>query len=304
MEYYSKLNYDVFTNSNDICAMNKTTASRPRGRPRNTDNEAAQGTVQALDRGLVLLKALAKEGDSSVTDIALTVGLPTSTTHRILSTLQKHQFVDYDSKSQLWSIGLEAFRVGSTYLARTDLVETSRRLMHELTDSTGETANLAITEDGDVVFISQVETHNPIRAFFRPGTRGFMHASGIGKAILANMSKTDVEKILAKKGCPSFTDKTLSSPRNLFDDLERTKTRGWSLDDEETYTGMRCVAAPIFNLYGEAIAGVSVSGPAVRFSDQALTGIGEQVMQAANEITRIIGGKLPIPGTFMPTTKP
>jgi len=270
--------------------MNKTT-NRPRGRPRNTVNEAAQGTVQALDRGLVLLKALAKEGDSSVTDIALTVGLPTSTAHRILSTLQKHQFVDYDSKSQLWSIGLEAFRVGSTYLDRTDLVETSRRLMHELTETTGETANLAIPEDGDVVFISQVETHNPIRAFFRPGTRGFMHASGIGKSILANMPRNEVEKILARKGCPGFTDKTLSSPQNLFNDLERTRTRGWSLDDEETYTGMRCVAAPIFNFYGEPVAGVSVSGPAVRFKDQALTGIGEQVMRAANEITRITGGK-------------
>ncbi len=210
----------------------KMPGKRPRGRPRKIISESTQGTVQALDRGLMLLETLAKEGSSSVTDIALTVGLPTSTAHRILSTLQKHQFVDYDSKTQLWSIGLEAFRVGSKYLDRTNLVEFSRRPMHELTDSTGETTNLAITDNGDVVFISQVETNNPIRAFFNPGTRGFMHASGIGKAILAHLSKPEIEKVLEKKGCPSFTANTLSSPGSLFDDLEKIMARGWSLDDE------------------------------------------------------------------------
>ncbi len=269
----------------------KMPGKRPRGRPRKIISESTQGTVQALDRGLMLLETLAKEGSSSVTDIALTVGLPTSTAHRILSTLQKHQFVDYDSKTQLWSIGLEAFRVGSKYLDRTNLVEFSRRPMHELTDSTGETTNLAITDNGDVVFISQVETNNPIRAFFNPGTRGFMHASGIGKAILAHLSKPEIEKVLEKKGCPSFTANTLSSPGNLFDDLEKIMARGWSLDDEETYQGMRCVAAPIFNAHGEAFAGVSVSGPVVRFNDQVLPGIAEKVQQAAFEITRVTGGR-------------
>ena len=95
---------------------------------------------------------------------------------------------------------LRAFRVGNTYLGRTNLVESARTAMRGLTEETGETANLAIADQGDVVFISQIESHNPIRAFFRPGTRGFMHASGIGKALLANLPRIEVEKILQKKG--------------------------------------------------------------------------------------------------------
>ena len=163
--------------------------------------------------------------------------------------------------------------------------------MHDLMEATGETANLAIADGGDVVFISQVESHNPIRAFFRPGTRGNMHASGIGKALLAGMLRRDVEKILQTKGCPEFTLKTLTSPAKLFEDLATTRSRGWAFDDEERYDGMRCIAACIYNSYGEAVAGISVSGPTVRFPDHMLQLIGPQVREAAKQVTELIGGK-------------
>jgi IclR family acetate operon transcriptional repressor len=226
---------------------------------------------------------------STLTELALQVGMPPSTAHRVLATLQKHDFVEFDGATQEWSIGIEAFRVGSAYLERTNLVESSRSSMRKLTGQTGETAN-----QGDVVFISQVESPNPIRAFFRPGTRGYMHASGIGKVLLANLPRAEVEKILQKKGCPQFTPKSITSAPQLFLDLEKTLARGWSLDDEESYLGMRCVAAAIYNSFGEMIAGVSVSGPVARFGDDTIPEIGPKVKRAADEITRIIGGRLPL----------
>jgi IclR family acetate operon transcriptional repressor len=79
--------------------------------------------------------------------------------------------------------------------------------MRQLMEETGETANLAIDDSGDVVFVSQVESHQSIRAFFRPGTRGHMHSSGIGKALLAEMFKREVKQILQKKRLPQFTKK-------------------------------------------------------------------------------------------------
>ncbi len=160
-------------------------------------------------------------------------------------------------------------------------------------EDTGETANLGIADAGDVVFVSQVETHNPIRAFFRPGTRGHMHASGIGKALLAELSQRETEAILQKKGLPAFSERTLTRPADLFSNLEASRLRGWSLDDEERYIGMRCIASPIFNLHGEAVAGVSVSGPTVRFSENDLPEIGARVRRAAAAITQEIGGTKP-----------
>ena len=263
-----------------------------RGRPRNPIPEAATSTVHALERGLLVLQALAREGAMPLTDLSLKVGMPTSTAHRILTTLEKLGFADINEDTNEWSVGIESFRVGNAYLERTNLIENSRKIMRDLMVATGETANLAIVDGGDVVFISQVESHNPIRAFFRPGTRGHMHASGIGKALFADMLKRDVEKILQTKGCPEFTSKTLTKPSELFSDLKMSRERGWALDDEERYDGMRCIASCIYNSYGEAVAGISVSGPTVRFPDHLLRLIGPQVKAAADEITALTGGRI------------
>lgn len=266
---------------------------RGRGRPRVQKTEISTGTVKALDRGLLLLRAMMSKPDATLTELALHVGMPPPTAHRLLSTLEQHGFVQFNPQTQVWSIGLEAFRVGSAYLERTNLVASARVIMRQLTEETSETANLAIADQSDVVFINQVETHNPIRAFFSPGTRGYMHATGIGKALLAMMRHSEVEKILQKTGCPAFTPKTLTSPSALFAELAVTRARGWSYDDEERYMGMRCIAACIYNAYGEAIAGISVSGPAVRFPDEAIADIAPKVMRAAEQVTTVMGGKVP-----------
>lgn len=266
---------------------------RRRGRPRSVFHEPQNTTVQALDRGLTVLRDLARQDGATLSDLAFRMNMPASTVHRILATFQKHGFVELNDATQEWFIGIETFRTGSAFLVRTNLVDVARSVMHRLMDETGETANLGIMDQGDVVFVSQVETHNPIRAFFRPGSRGYMHASGIGKALLADMSRDHAQQVLAQKGLPSFTEKTLTSPDTLFEDLERIRRRGWSLDDEERYSGMRCVAASIYNAYGEVVGGISVSGPAVRFPDQELSTLGEKVRLAADEVTQGIGGKVP-----------
>ncbi len=266
---------------------------RSRGRPRTQPIGEQAAPVQALDRGLTLLRTLAKDSGLTLTDIALRLGMPPSSAHRILATLQKHGFAEFDGSAQEWSVGIEAFRVGNAYLVGTNLLEAAREFMRRLMDETGETANLAIADNGEVVFLSQVESHNPIRAFFRPGTRGHLHASGIGKALLANMGRGEIETILQKQGLPEFTSKTLTSPNPLYANLETTRMRGWSFDDEERYLGMRCIAAPIFNGFGEAIAGISVSGPTVRFPDGKIAEIGPVVKRAADEITAKIGGRTP-----------
>lgn len=264
---------------------------RSRGRPRSASAGVPGATVQALDRGIMLLAALAREGKATLTELALRIGMPPSSAHRLLVTLQKHGLVEFDEATQDWMVGVEAFRIGSAFTNRTNLVEAGREVMRRLMEETGETANLGLADAGDVVFVSQVETSNPIRAFFRPGTRARMHASGIGKALLAELPRREVERVLQKRGLPEFTPKTLTAPEALFADLERTRERGWSLDDEEHHSGMRCVAASIFNPFGEAIAGISVSGPSVRFPDRAIAELGPRVRHAADEVTRLMGGK-------------
>jgi IclR family acetate operon transcriptional repressor len=271
----------------------ETVEKRQRGRPRSFNGPAENSSVQSLDRALRILAIVADGDGLSLSEVASASGLAASTAYRMLTTLEGNGMVEFDRTDQLWSIGVEAYRMGSAFLRRRKLVDRARIVMQDLMEKTGETANLGVAEDDCVVFVSQVETNQAIRAFYRPGTRNPFHASGIGKAILAHLPGERVAAIVRKAGLEAYTPKTLAEAPALAHDLDQIRMRGFSIDDEERYPGMRCIAAPVFNEFGEPVAGVSISGPTVRVAVERLTEIGPLVREAASEITRMIGGKLP-----------
>src|SRR6202008_447820 len=117
--------------------------------------------------------------------------------------------------------------------------------------------------------------------------------SGIGKAVLAHLEPERVGAILRSAGLERFTENTLSDIPALARDLVAIKLRGWSVDDEERHPGIRCVAAAIFNEFGEPIGGVSVSGPTARVTPERVGELGPLVNAAAREITGMIGGRMP-----------
>ena len=266
---------------------------RARGRPKSQFRESSAGTLQSLDRALGILVAISRAGRATLTDLSMSLGVPTATTHRILTTLQKHGFVAFNEDRQDWSIGIEAYRTGASFMNRTNLSEASRPVMRHLMEKTGETANLAIPDGTEVVFVGQVETQNPIRAFFARGTRTSMHASGTGKAILSSMPEERVRKLLMSSGLTAYTDKTLTSPQALFEDLAETRARGYSFDSEERFSGMSCIGSVIFDEHQEACGGVSISGPSTRFDPLRIPELGATVAEAARDITQLIGGRMP-----------
>ena len=263
-------------------------APRQRGRPRG--GAADVGAVQALDRALTLLDVLATGDGIALSDLAKRAGLAPSSTYRLLQTLAGRGYVEFLERDQLWAIGVEAFRTGQAFQRRYSIASVGRPILVELVAQSGETANIAIFEGGEIVFVAQVESPEPIRAFFRSGERRAAHASGIGKALLAEMPRRAVDRVIAAKGLERFTARTLSDPVALHADLARAHRRGWALDDEERNHGMRCIAAAIFNEFGDPVAGLSVSGPAPRLDDARVAALGPLVAAAAAEITRLVGG--------------
>jgi IclR family acetate operon transcriptional repressor len=265
-------------------------AQKPRGRPKAFHDKSDQNTVQALDRALYLLEHLAQGPGRTLSDLAEDTGQAVATTFRALQTLQAHGMVEIEEPGQLWHIGAGAFRIGTAFLRRTKVVERARQPMDALMRETGETANLGVEVRGEVLFLAQVETHEAIRAFFPPGTKGPMHSSGIGKALLAWYPEDRVQDIIARQGLEKFTSLTITSDTSLLRDLARTRERGFAIDDQERAEGMRCIAAPIFNAHCEPVAGLSVSGPAFRLSLSDTARIGKLVRAAADRVTEATGG--------------
>ena len=262
--------------------------TRRRGRPRSAKDTG--GTVQVLDRALDMLDLLAANPGLTLSEVAERMEQSPSTVHRLLHSLAARGMVESDPATQAWNIGPATFRLGSAFMRRSGIVERARPILQALMKHTGETANLGILNGDAVLFVSQAETHETIRAFFPPGTRSPLHASGIGKALLAFGRDEILRNYLDGPGLAQFTDKTLTTPDALTQDMGRIRARGFSFDDEERTRGMRCIAAPVFDLTGEAIAGVSVSGPTHRIGHEHVKTLGAVVAAAAAELSHAMGG--------------
>lgn len=258
-----------------------------RGRPKSAVSESPEGSspVLALDRGLRALVFIAENGGATLTEISIGTETPPATCHRILATLELRGMAKFDDKAGKWVVGPQAFLVGQTYRQRYDLVDLATPLMQELATKTGETANLAIEDQGELVYLAQVESENPIRASLKNGGGNHFNTSGVGKAILAFMTSRKLEAMLPNIELRKKTHKSITDLAQFKAELAQIRTQGWALDDEERFIGMRCIAAPIFDLTGNVVAGVSISGPSARFPYEELGRMADDVVAAARDIS-------------------
>ncbi|MGI9465171.1 MAG: IclR family transcriptional regulator domain-containing protein [Aestuariivirgaceae bacterium] len=255
----------------------------------------ASGQVQSLSRALKLLNALSYYSQGlSLSEVAQEVGLPNSTAHRLLTTLQNERYVRFDNERSVWMIGVQAFRVGSTFVRSRDLVSIARPYMRRLMDQSGETVNLGILDRDEVVYLAQVETQKMMRAIAGPGGRAAVHCSSIGKALLAYMSIEDRDRLLGVLPMHRETTNTVTTAPALNEQLPAIVSSGFAVDDEENAIGLRCVAGVIFNEYAEPVAGLSISGPTARLTDARLPSLGALVAGIADEITAELGGRCPV----------
>ena len=269
----------------------KTTPPRSRGRPRDWHDKSDQNTIKSLDRAIQILEHLSKAQDGmQLSQIAQEMKQSPATLYRVLVTFEGRGLVEFDPDRQVWNVGPKAFVIGARYLRRTSLVERARPVLRKLKEQTGETANLGIEKSGQVLFLSQIETYQNIRAFFPPGTLSPMHASGIGKALLAQMDEAQFNRWSRHNILKPFTRFTIAEKGQLKDELARIKRNGFALDNEEKNIGMRCIAAPVFDMNGEAVAAISVSGPTSRIDQEAIEALSSAVIAAAKTLTQALGG--------------
>lgn len=265
---------------------------KARGRPRGWDDKTAQNTIKSLDRAMEVFEYLSAAQGKPLTALAEETQQSPATVYRILVTLQGRGLVEFDHEEQVWHIGARAFVIGARFLRRTSLVDRARPIMRRLMEETGETANLGIEQAGSVLFLSQVETHSSIRAFFPPGTLSPMHASGIGKVLLAHMDRDRLGRWLATASLTAFTEHSITRPAALEGNLKNIRDFGYSVDNEEKNLGMRCIAAPVFDVNREVVAGLSVSGPTSRIGLSEIAPLSRRVIEAAHQLTLSIGGSL------------
>jgi len=249
------------------------------------------GTVQSLLRAIALLEILAEDDEGyRLVDLAARAGLSTSTTHRLLTTLEQKQFVQFSRDSSLWFVGVRCFSIGSAFPRRRNFATLALPHMRRLRDATGETVNLGLLDQGDVVFLTQVESRELMRAITRPGGRSPLPCTAMGQALLSAMSEGEIAEILKRHGLPRRTPNSIARPTLLHQVLDAARTHGYAVDDEENAVGLRCVAAVIFDEFRRPYAAISIAGPTVRVTPRRVPELGQQAIAAARDITEATGG--------------
>ena len=258
------------------------------------DGEVRDGGVQSVDRALHIIETLAEDDEGyRLSDLAVRTGLSTSTAHRLLTTLEKRRFVQFDPTCSKWHVGAQSFAVGATFTRRRNFVAQTIPYLRKLRDLTRETANLAVVDDESIIVLTRVESREIMRSLTKVGGRVAMVASGVGKAVLATYADEDVGAIIRHHGMPRLTEKTITRPSDLFRELERVRRQGYAIDDEEACMGLRCIAAVVYNDCSEPLAAISVSGMTSRLTDDRLTALGQTVRDVAAELTVALGGVMP-----------
>ena len=260
----------------------------------NNDPDPRDGGVQSVDRALLIIETLAEDDEGyRLTDLAIRTGLSPSTVHRLLTTLEKRRFVQFDRGESTWHIGAQSFAIGSTFVRRRNFVTQALPYLRKLRDQTRETANLAVVDDGAMVILTRVESREIMRSVTKVGGRVPMVASGLGKALLATYSEQDVFAIIQRDGMPRLTSKSIVRAGELCKSLHDVRRQGYSVDDEEALIGLRCVSAVVYDDCSEPLAAISVSGKASRVPNDRLPILGRLVQEVAAELTTALGGTTP-----------
>ncbi len=220
-------------------------------------------TVNSVEHAIRLVELLAgSEQLLGVSQIAQALALPRATVYRLLKTLTQREWVVQDDKTYRLSLRLAGLFSGAGASAGAALAERLTPLLHRLVGETGETAHFAVLDGDRVVYLAKVDSPHPIRMFSQAGWRGPLHATGVGKVLLAAAEAQYLPRICAD-GLERFTAHTIVDPARLTAELARIREQGYALDAEELIDGLTCVAVPVVS-GGQVRGAVSVAGPTGR----------------------------------------
>jgi len=252
---------------------------------------ARQYNAQSLERGLFVLAHLrdAPQTELSLAEIANGVGLSKSTVHRLLATLVRHDYVAQDPATKRYRLGLAFLSFGHRVVERLEVRRHALRVMRALAEETGEAVHLNVLAGTGALCVEEVVGPNGATLGSNVGVVLPLHAVATGKCFLAWMDEPARSALLDRLDFAPITDHTIRDRATLEAELARVRQRGYAVNDEETYPGVRYTAAPVFDAQGDVAAAISLGAPVIRASPADLPRMGAQIVRAADRISASLG---------------
>ena len=198
------------------------------------------------------------------------LGFNKTTLLRVLTSLVVAGVLEHDKQTKEYRLTYRLFRIGNIYREQMDLYDVALPFISKLSALTEETVHLAVLNNYQVLYIGKIESTQSISIRSHIGSSNPCYSTGVGKAILANLNNGEIEDFFRTVKLERFTPNTISDPDELRGHLKKIKDQGYCLDEGENEKEVRCVAAPVFNSEGKAIAGISISGPQFRMTREKI----------------------------------
>lgn len=245
--------------------------------------------VNSVYKAVGILSLLSRTDGLGTTEIARELGIPKSSVHSILETLESEQLVERAAESRKFHLGVRLIELGNQAQAELDIVKVASPFLKTLNQEIDETVHLTLLDNDEVLYVDCIESKKRLRTYSVIGLRAPLYCTSVGKAMLAFQSENEIDRILSKVPLERKTANTITGKEELKAELTTIRRRGYAVDNKEHEEHLRCVGAPIFNSSGHVFASVSVSGPEQRNTLERIPDIADLVTATAARISSRLG---------------
>lgn len=266
-------------------SVNQTTAASLPDPASEQEPEKASRSTDMVGKALGLLVLLGDEPrGASAADISRRAGLPFSTTYRLLGSLTRDGFVDYEPDGRRYHLGLRIFQLGQRVSNHHGFAGTAMPVLRRVTEQTGEATILSVRDGHHHLTVNKVDGPQIFRVTSDPGHLGSLSTTAVGKALVAFADESEREQLLAELPLDALTDRSITDRQAFRAEIEQVRQRGYAVMDEENEMGMRAVAVPLLTNQGVAFASLATAAPVFRISEEALVAHVALLQEAAAEL--------------------
>ncbi len=252
---------------------------------KSTQPEAVSSVLKVFN----ILQALGEQKEIGVSELSQRLMMSKATTYRFLQTMKTLGYVSQEGEADKYSLTLRLFELGSKSLEYVDLISIADKEMRYISEKTNEALHLGALDENAFIYIHKIDSGYNLRMQSRVGRRNPLYSTGIGKVLLSGRDEAFVRDVLKDVEFTKHTDKTLENVDQLLAELDHIRQVHYAEDNEEQEPGLRCIAAPVYDRFGNIIAGLSISFPTIRFDEKRMSYYVGLLQTASKNISKELG---------------
>ncbi len=245
--------------------------------------------IQSLDRGIQILMILAEKTSAGITELAQELGVDKSTASRLVETLRLRDMVRIDPETKKYRLGFRILHLGEALKDNLNVISIARPMLLSLSAQINESVHFCAYNNGSAYVMDQVRSNKNYALSATVGMIEPLHCSSVGKCILAFRRPETIRALLEDYTFTQYTERTITTKEALLEELERIRTRGYALDDEEMAPGVRCIAVPVYNYRNSVRYSIGVSGPKANFNFDTIDAYVKRMSETTKRLSAAIG---------------